>query len=265
MLGVRAVPALRDNYIWILHRDGQNAVVAVDPGEAAPLKNFLERESLTLSAILITHHHWDHTGGVESLVEKFAVPVYAPAHERSPISCVTHPLEDGDRFHLDEPDLSFEVIGIPGHTLGHIAYHGEGSVFCGDTLFSAGCGKVFEGTADQMYASLQKLAALPEDTRVYCGHEYTAKNLAFAQAVEPGNEAVREQLREARDRQQHGTPTLPSNIGKELLINPFLRCEKPSVAQAASAHAGQPLQDPVHVFGAVRAWKDNFQPPKAAH
>lgn len=262
MLEVRAVPALRDNYIWVLRRRGQPEAAVVDPGEAAPVEGYLEREGLKLSAILITHHHWDHTGGIESLVEQHGAPVYAPAHERSPIARVTHPMENGDRVHLEALALSLEVIGIPGHTLGHVAYYGEDSVFCGDTLFCAGCGKVFEGTAAQMHESLSRLAGLPEQTRVYCGHEYTCKNLAFALAVEPDNQDVKDRLSDAMAARERGEPTLPSRMGDELRINPFLRCKQASVAKAAAAHAGKDLNDPVDVFGAVRAWKDNFSPPR---
>src|SRR5436190_1591529 len=192
----RIVPlrAFKDNYVWTL-RDATHAAV-VDPGEAPPVLDYLERENLKLVAILATHHHPDHVGGIAELVKKFRVPVFGPKNE--PIATLTQPVCEGDRVAIPELGLAFDVLDIPGHTRAHVAYYGAGALFCGDTLFACGCGRLFEGTPEQMYASLSKLASLPDDTKVYCGHEYTLANIGFAKAVEPGNEAL--ERREVRDR-----------------------------------------------------------------
>src|SRR5438477_4209354 len=204
----RIVPisAFKDNYVWTLRNERHAAVV--DPGEARPVLAYLAREKLELAAILATHHHADHVGGIADLRARFEVPVYGPKHE--PIPTLTRPVAEGDTVEVPRLGVKFSVLDIPGHTRAHIAYYGAGALFCGDTLFACGCGRLFEGTADQMYASLGKLAALPDDTKVYCGHEYTLANIGFAKAVEPGNRALGE--REARDRKLRdaGRPTLPS-------------------------------------------------------
>jgi hydroxyacylglutathione hydrolase len=255
MLRVEPVPAFADNYIWVLRRDRHAAVV--DPGDAAPVLAYLEAEGLHLRAILCTHHHADHVGGNAELVRRNRVPVFGPAAENIP--GVDHPLAEGDRVVLPEFGTTFEVVEIPGHTRGHIAYVGEDAVFCGDTLFAVGCGRLFEGTPAQMYASLQKLATLPPHTRVYCGHEYTLANIRFALAANPGNNALRE--REVADRatRADGRPTLPSTIALELATNPFLRCTDPEVARNAETHAGASLRGPVAVFAAIREWKNGFR------
>jgi hydroxyacylglutathione hydrolase len=234
--------------------------VVVDPGEAEPVLRWLATQGLTLGAILVTHHHWDHTHGIGGLRKHRPVPVYGPAWESQPIEALSHPLRDGEHAKVDCIDADFNVIGIPGHTLGHIALHGHGMLFCGDTLFSAGCGRLFEGTAEQMHASLQRLASLPADTRVYCGHEYTEANLAFALTVEPDNAAAREHLAETRRTRHAGLPSLPSRIDLEREINPFLRCGVQSVKRAASAQSQRPTETDVEVFAALRAWKDHFNP-----
>lgn len=250
------VPAFNDNYIWLV-RGRTNRVAIVDPGDADPVLEFLARERLTPAAILCTHHHGDHVGGVADLRARYDVPAYGPRHER--IAALTHPLGDGDRVALPSLGLTFTVVDIPGHTTGHIAYVGDGLLFCGDTLFSAGCGRLFEGTAEQMYASLAKLAALPHDTAVYCGHEYTQANLAFALAVEPQNGAARAYQRDVAARRARDEITLPSTIGQERQINPFLRCHVPSVRAATEAHAGRTLTTDTEVFAALRRWKDTFK------
>jgi hydroxyacylglutathione hydrolase len=254
MLQVVPVAAFKDNYVWTLRNASHAAVV--DPGEARPVLDYLKREGLTLAAILATHHHPDHVGGIAELLRSFDVPVYGPKNE--PIPTLTRPVAEGDTISLPEFGVNFSVLDIPGHTRAHIAYYGAGSLFCGDTLFACGCGRVFEGTAEQMYASLAKLAALPDDTKVYCGHEYTLANIGFAKAVEPGNSALEE--REARDRKlrAEGKPTLPSRLGEEKATNPFLRCLEPAVIESANKYLGKRLADPVRVFAAIRDWKNSF-------
>lgn len=249
-----AVRAFQDNYVWTL-RDERHAAV-VDPGEAAPVLDYLSREKLRLVAILATHHHPDHVGGIAELVKKFPVPVFGPKNE--PIATLTQPVSEGDRVAIPELGLTFDVLDIPGHTRAHVAYYGAGALFCGDTLFACGCGRLFEGTAEQMFKSLSKLASLPDDTKVYCGHEYTLANIGFAKAVEPANRALGE--RETRDRKLRdaGRPTLPSTLGDEKATNPFLRCREPAVIESANKYLGARLADPVRVFAAIRDWKNKF-------
>jgi hydroxyacylglutathione hydrolase len=238
--------------------------VVVDPGEAEPVLRWLAAHELTLGGILVTHHHWDHTHGIGGLRKRWPVDVYGPARESQPIEALSRPLHDGEHARVDCLDLDFEVINIPGHTLGHIALYGEGKLFCGDTLFSAGCGRLFEGTAEQMHDSLERLAQLPAETQVYCGHEYTEANLAFALTVEPDNTDSRTHLGRAREACRNNQPSLPTTLGIERRINPFLRSAVPSVARAASTHCGRALDTPVAVFAALRAWKDQFNPASAS-
>jgi hydroxyacylglutathione hydrolase len=255
MLRVEPVPAFADNYIWVIHDDAH--AVVVDPGDATPVLRYIEAEGLRLTAILCTHHHHDHVGGVEELMRRNPVPVYGPATENIPT--VNRPLADGERVVLPELGAAFDVMAIPGHTRGHIAYVGQEMVFCGDTLFAVGCGRLFEGTPTQMHASLQKLASLAPDTRVYCGHEYTLANIRFALVANPGNVALRERDQVARATRAEGRPTLPSSIALEIATNPFLRCTDPEVAGGAQAHAGTVLENPVQVFAALREWKNGFR------
>jgi hydroxyacylglutathione hydrolase len=254
MLTVSPVAAFRDNYIWTLH-DGMNAVV-VDPGDATPVEAFLKANGLALVAILATHHHADHVGGVARLVAEREIPVFGPRNES--IATVSEPLGEGDSAAIDALGLQFSVLDIPGHTAGHIAYHGHGLVFCGDTLFACGCGRLFEGTPRQMVDSLNKLASLPGETQVYCGHEYTLANIRFARAVESDSVALQQREVVEAEKRARGEPTLPSTIGLERMTNPFLRCLEPKVIESAQRYAQRPLADPVDTFAALREWKNNF-------
>lgn len=252
MLEIVPVKAFKDNYVWTL-RNATHAAV-VDPGEARPVLDYLARESLQLAAILATHHHADHVGGIAELLEKRRVPVYGPRNE--PIATLSHPVSEGDTVTIAELGVEFSVLDIPGHTRAHIAYYGAGALFCGDTLFACGCGRLFEGTAEQMYASLQKLLSLPDATKVYCGHEYTLANIGFARNVEPANSALAS--REQRDRRlrEAGKPTLPSTLADEKATNPFLRCREPAVVESVNKYLGARVSDPVRVFAAIRQWKN---------
>lgn len=259
--GVSGVGAFQDNYIWLIRHGAHVAVV--DPGDAAPVLQVLRGQGLQLDAILLTHHHGDHVGGVQALREHAPdVVVYGPAGETLPHCDVA--LAEGDRVALPALALEVSVLDVPGHTAGHIAYHGRAAgiapvLFCGDTLFATGCGRLFEGTPAQMYTSLAKLMALPADTRVYCAHEYTSSNVRWALAVEPGNaelQAWSDTVRQLRDANE---PTVPTRLAQELAVNPFLRTAEPAVVAAAANHAGRPLEGAIDVFGALRAWKDGFR------
>ena len=256
-MNLTALPAFADNYIWMID-DGARAIV-VDPGEPGPVSEALDARRLELAAILMTHHHADHVGGVDALRPRLRGPVYGPAHEKVPeprIAC-----KQGDR--AAALGIDFEVLDIPAHTAGHIAYFDRGAagapiVFCGDTMFSAGCGKLFEGTAAQMHDSLAKLAQLPDATRVCCGHEYTLSNLRFAQAVEPDNKDIARHAEHCHALRAAGKPTLPSTVGLERRINPFLRCAEPAVIAAARAH-GATSNGGSDVLAALRNWKNEFR------
>ena len=256
MLKVTAVEAFRDNYIWLIHGEDPSRVAIVDPGDAQPVIAALAERELTPVAILLTHHHPDHSGGIPELRTAFDIPAWGPADE--PVPGMTSVVSGGDHVELPELGLAFDVIDIPGHTAGHIAFHGHGALFCGDTLFSAGCGRVFEGTPAQMLSSLDALAALPDETRVYCGHEYTGANLRFARAVEPDNTDIAAHAEQVAAMRREHAPSLPSTLAVEKRINPFLRCDEPTVASAAREQAGHDLASRVEVFAAVRRWKDDF-------
>ena len=246
--------AFRDNYIWLL-RDGPNAAV-VDPGDAAPVLHYLRSEGLTLTAILATHHHDDHVGGIPALLREAPAPVYGLSGE--PIPGLDQPLKDGEEFHVPGLGVSFRVLAVPGHTLGHGAYYGANLLFCGDTLFACGCGRLFEGTPAQMHASLSRLAALPPDTEVYCAHEYTEANIRFALAVEPGNTRLQARALATKALRAAGEATVPSRLEEENATNPFLRSKAPEVIAAATRHAGRTLAAPLEVFTEIRAWKNGF-------
>jgi hydroxyacylglutathione hydrolase len=258
MAAIIPIPALRDNYIWVV-REGRNAVV-VDPGDAAPVLAYVDREDLVLTGILVTHHHGDHVAGIAALVARHFVPVYGPARESIPGR--THPVADGDRIAMPEIGLDLGVLDVPGHTAGQVAYagtcDGRRIVFTGDTLFTCGCGRIFEGTPAQMLDSLEKLAALAGDTLVYCGHEYTLANLRFALAVEPGNPALREREVREQSKRDRGVPTVPSRMDEERATNPFLRAAEPAVYAAAEARAGRRLSGAVDAFATLREWKNGF-------
>ena len=257
MVAVLHARAFQDNYIWLIRGATPAKVAVVDPGDAKPVLAYLRVTGFTPAAILCTHHHADHVGGVEAILDRYTIPVYGPANERIPR--VTQPVREGDRVTLAELGLHFDVFDIPGHTAGHIAYYGGGMLFCGDTLFSAGCGRLFEGTPEQMHDSLSKLAALPDDTQVYCGHEYTVANLRFALAADSDNNDARAYLAQAEKQRAADQPTLPSSIGRERRVNPFLRADQPALRAAAERFSGRRLESPVAVFAALRRWKDGFQ------
>ena len=256
-LELLALPAFEDNYLWLLH-DGQRALV-VDPGDAAPVQAMLQTLNLRLQAILVTHHHTDHVGGVAQLRDTFGAQVYGPATERIPAPFI--PLRGGDTPEV--LGLSWRVIDVPGHTAGHIAFYtpdvnGKPLLFCGDTLFSGGCGRLFEGTPAQMLHSLNKLAALPSQTVVCCTHEYTLGNLRFALAVEPGNADLQAYYSQCVESRASGQPTLPTSVGNEQRINPFLRTRQAAV-QAAARIFDPAADSEVAVFAALRQWKNQFK------
>ncbi|OIP10714.1 MAG: hydroxyacylglutathione hydrolase [Rhodocyclales bacterium CG17_big_fil_post_rev_8_21_14_2_50_68_7] len=248
------IRAFRDNYIWAIHEGGR--AVVVDPGEAAPVAAHLAEQRLELDAILVTHHHPDHVGGIAALASRDALCVYGPAAESIP--GVTRPVAAPQTVRLPGIGIELAVLDVPGHTRGHVAYYGANLLFCGDTLFGCGCGRLFEGSAEQMWRSLGRLASLPGETYVFSAHEYTQANIGFALEVEPGNAALRRRDEEVRRRRAALLPTLPSSIAEECATNPFLRCAQPEVIRAASRFRGRPLADPAEVFAALRAWKDGF-------
>lgn len=252
---ITAIKAFRDNYIWAIHHPNKNDIVVVDPGDPNPVLAYLQNNNFKLSGIILTHHHWDHSGGIEILCKKFpALEAFGPKVE--PVQGLTTLVQEGDKVHLLDDTLMFDVLDIPGHTLGHVAYVGENLLFCGDTLFSCGCGRVFEGTPQQMVTSLKKLSSLPKETRVYCGHEYTLANIAFAKKVEPDNADLQLREIEARTCLDQEKPTLPSLMGTELKTNPFLRCSEKNVIKAVQQHTNSQSTELVSIFAKLRDWKN---------
>ena len=253
-ISISAIPAFQDNYIWLLHAGGKECAV-VDPGDAEPVRRVLQQTGLRLRTILLTHHHADHIGGVPSLVEEWNPKLIGPADSRIP---GLHSLVgQGDIAHVPELGLKFKVLEVPGHTRSHIAFFGHGRLFCGDTLFSVGCGRLFEGTAAQMQQSLDKMAVLPADTLVYCAHEYTQANCRFALEVEPENTALQAKAQQVQAARAAGKITLPSRLDEELAVNPFLRSRESTVISAAQK------RNPAAKAGAstlqvIREWKDSY-------
>jgi hydroxyacylglutathione hydrolase len=257
-LQVTAVPAFTDNYLWLIHAPADpRRVVAVDPGDAVAIKAALTTNNLKLAGILVTHHHSDHVGGVATLQSGFDVPLYGPLGEDIPGQPVR--VHGGDTVTFDSLGLEFSVLAVPGHTRGHVAYVGHGAVFCGDTLFSAGCGRLFEGTPEQMTESLARLKSLPPDIRVYCAHEYTVSNLRFAAVVEPDNVDIHAHLAHCEALRASGGSTLPSTLALEIRINPFLRLSAQSVKRAAASRAGRSLHSDTDTFAVLREWKNQFR------
>ena len=257
MLNVHPIHAFSDNYIWVIHN--QIHAVVIDPAIASPVIEYLQSKKLQLSAILITHHHHDHTGGNAELLRSFDVPVYGPHNES--IATVSHPLREGDQVNLEEMSLNLMIIDTPGHTRGHIAYYGSNPfnmVFCGDTLFACGCGRVFEGTTQQMYQSLQKLSQLPGDTLIFCSHEYTLGNIQFAKVVDPKNAQLIDFEIAAQELRNRNVPTIPTTLTLERKVNPFIRCKQQEIINSAQNYTGKPLPDPIEVFTALREWKNHF-------
>ncbi len=252
------LPIFQDNYIWLLINDINNTVTAVDPGEASTLQRFLAAKSLRLTDILLTHHHADHIGGVLDLARHYKLNVYGPLQEN--IVGVTHNLQDNQEFFLENLDINFKVLAIPGHTLGHIAYYNSkyGVLFCGDTLFSAGCGRIFEGTPEQMYASLLRLNSLPDDTLIYCTHEYTLNNLKFAKSIEPDNLAIQNKILAVQDMLAKGLPSLPTKLKDERKYNPFLRCDKTTIVENLQKKFHINLNGDLQTFTYLRKLKDTF-------
>ena len=254
MLDLFAIPVLSDNYVWVLH-DRRNAII-VDPGDAAPICKVLDRTNLRPAAILLTHHHADHVAGTSQLVARYAVPVYGPVDSRVPF--ITLPVGEGDCIALDAPAVTLTVLEIPGHTRTHIAYHGHDILFCGDTLFSVGCGRLFEGTAEQLLHSLDKLSTLSSATRICCGHEYTLSNCRFAFTIEPNNSSLGKRYAEASILREQQLPTLPSSLAQERTTNPFLRIDVPAVAAEIDRQSAGHTHDRLSRFAYLRKQKDEF-------
>lgn len=256
MLTAQGIPAFEDNYIWLIRDADRPQVAIVDPGDADPVLAAVTAEGLEPVAILITHHHYDHVGGINDLLAHYSMPVYGPAHETIP--GMTHSVAEGDEVRIAALHASFRVMDVPGHTAGHIAYVGHGMLFCGDTLFTAGSGRLFEGTAEQMQDSLRRIRELPDDTLVYCAHEYTESNLRFACIAEPDNAALARRQQETAALRAQNRPTVPALLSLEKATNPFLRYDQPSIIRGAEAFAGRPLRNNAEVYAAIRNWKDSL-------
>jgi len=253
MISINPIPSYVDNYIWLIEFGDQQAAI-VDPGDARPVLNALQQKGLQLSAILVTHNHWDHINGIETLLEHYQAAVFGPSSGQTP--GLTQPCRQAD--HIQIADLRLEVLEVPGHTLDHIAFYGHQALFCGDTLFAAGCGRLLGGSAEQLHDSLRKIAELPIYTQIYCAHEYTLSNLKFAQTVEPGNTQIMQRTNVEAKKRQQGLATIPSTVQIELATNPFLRCHIDEVRTSAENFAGKELTTSIDVFKILRYWKDGF-------
>lgn len=256
MIEIIPVTALKDNYIWLLENKINQSTVIVDPSEHEPVLEIIKTRGLMPVAIFITHHHWDHVGGIDGLINEYDIPVYTPKKEV--VTGSTNSVSEGDIINLPELELNIRVLDVPGHTSGAIAYYAEKMLLSGDTLFTAGCGRLFEGTPAEMHHSLTKIKELPDDTLVYCGHEYTVSNLKFASIVEKNNPLIEKRLATAKEVRKMNRPTVPASLKIEKETNPFLRCEEKSVINAASKQAGRKLDNPVEVFATIRSWKDSI-------
>ncbi len=255
-IAVRALWDTLQNYIWILHYAGQSECIVVDPGEVAPCIEALERHGLSPQAVFITHHHYDHTDGVAGLLQHYGtLPVWGP--KKSPFNGISHAVGEGDIVEVPEMALHFEVLETPGHTMDHICLYNRSLsiALVGDTLFSAGCGRVFEGTMMQMFRSINKIAALSDETLLYCGHEYTVGNLAFAKQVEPNNKEILSRYKLALDNHKKMVPSVPTTLALEKKTNPFLRCDQISVHKSCEEYRGRELTSAVEVFTALREWR----------
>lgn len=256
MIKIIPILSLQDNYIWAIVNTDSMQIAVVDPGTAKPVLDYIKSQNLILTTILLTHHHNDHIGGVAELLKNFSVSVYGPKNQF--ISSVTKALRDGDIIQMPEYNMTLQAMEIPGHTLDHVAYFNNDLVFCGDTLFTGGCGKIFEGTPEQMFNSLQKLSHLPENTKIYCGHEYTVNNLKFALQVETDNTKLISRLEQSKDLREQNLPTVPSTMGEELATNPFLRVNQSGVRDSICAHINRYDCDEIDLFAALREWKNSF-------
>ena len=253
---IKALKAFKDNYIWLLKNPSNRQAACIDPGDARPVLEIIKKEGLNLCAILITHHHWDHTGGISVLSKLKKMAIYCP--KKSMIPECTHGVSEGENIILEKLGLKLTIMETPGHTLDHISYFNDNLLFSGDTLFAAGCGRIFEGSAEQMLCGLSRLAALPLKTKIYCAHEYTQSNLQFALQLEPHNSALIQRYAEVKSLRQQDMITLPSTIGIEKETNPFLRCHLDSIQKAASEHCNKIINDPLTTFSVIREWKNGF-------
>ncbi|WP_448568408.1 hydroxyacylglutathione hydrolase [Thalassotalea ganghwensis] len=260
LIDIYPIKAFSDNYIWAISHHQNNKLTLVDPGDASVCIDYIEQHQLQLDTILITHHHSDHIGGVVQLRhycqdKGWTITIYGPAKEAIDLSDIQ--LSDGQHIHIDSLGVDFTVLEVPGHTLGHIAYYADNTLFCGDTLFSGGCGRIFEGTAEQMFTSLNRLASLSGDTKVYCTHEYTLANLTFALAVEPDNVELIDYYNHVKNRLDNGDISLPSTIEQERKINPFLRCQQHTIQESAMEYASIEKINTLTTFATIREWKNN--------
>jgi len=256
MITVSYIHAFSDNYIWLIHKENEKNIVIVDPGDSKPVLAAIEQHKYKPVAILVTHHHPDHIGGIQQLTRLYDIPVYGPGNEN--ISAITHPVKEGDHVLISDLEVDFKVMDVPGHTRGHIAYLTQNRLFCGDTLFTGGCGRLFEGTPAQMHHSLGKIAALPDETLVYCAHEYTLDNLSFAEVVEPGNMDLLQRIKDTQAARRLNQPTVPATLALEKATNPFLRCHITNVIKAAEQYALKRLESGADIFSVIRYWKDKL-------